>query len=47
MFIERQGENIMYNPEVLPEKFDRIIFPFPRSSLRKFTPEAETPLIKG
>ena len=43
-FFERQGENIMYNPEVLPQKFDRIVFPFPRSSLRKFTPDQKQKL---
>lgn len=43
----RHGENMMYSPELLPQKFDRIIFPFPRSSLKKFKPEEEMPLIRG
>jgi len=42
----RQGQN---RPEadVLPKKFDRIIFPFPRSSLRKFSKSQDTDLIGG
>jgi len=42
----RTGQN-MIEAQVLPKKFDRLIFPFPRSSLRKFSKTQDTDLISG
>merc|ERR1719263_1794984 len=42
----RYNQNLLES-NVLPKKFDRIIFPFPRASSRKFSKYQDTDLIEG
>jgi len=43
----RQGENAFCSPHALPRKFDRIIFPFPRASLKRTNWSEENALLHG
>jgi len=43
----RQGENAFCSPHALPMKLDRIIFPFPRASLKRTNWNEENQLLRG